>query len=79
MKRIRIIMASAFILAIGSAFITKASVSPVVNATYQQTAGVCSSLSTDCNATGTVTCGFQNIYQIQSSSSTCLTPLTQKN
>jgi hypothetical protein len=79
MKRVRILLASAIILAIGSAFVTKASVRPVVDATFQQTAGVCSSLSTDCNTTGLVACGFQNIYKIQSSSSTCLTPLTQKN
>jgi Family of unknown function (DUF6520) len=79
MKGTRIVLVGAFVLAIGSAFVTKASIKHPENATFQQSVGVCSPLTTNCVAIGSAACDFHNIYKFQSSSSTCLTPLSQRN
>jgi hypothetical protein len=79
MKRIRIAMVAAFVFAIGSAFVTKASVKPFAVA-YQQLPGVCQQITSNCNTSGSVACGA-TVYSSRTSPSTCdaTTILSQKD
>jgi uncharacterized protein YxeA len=79
MKRIKIVMASAFVLAIGSAFVTKASNKPSQFATYVQNASSCTSQPSDCNSTGLTGCEVHHIFKLQGNGVTCQMALTQKN
>jgi uncharacterized protein YxeA len=78
MKRTKIALVGAFLLAIGSAFVTKASVRPY-NAGFIQTSTNCTATSTDCNRTGTFACSI-TVYQAQGTpSTTCVTLLDKQN
>jgi Family of unknown function (DUF6520) len=78
MKRTRVALVGAFLLAVGSAFVTKASVRPY-NAGYTQTSTDCTAVATDCNTTGTFTCSIV-VYKDQGTpSTTCINLLTKQN
>jgi hypothetical protein len=79
MKRIRIAMVGAFVIAIGAAFVTKASVSSLQNAGFQVINGVCTPISTPCNTGGANLCdATQPVYQLKING-VCTTRLLHKN
>jgi hypothetical protein len=79
MNKFRTGMVGVFALAIGSAFITKASVKPYQNAGFQTINGVCSSISTPCNSGGANLCdAVQPVYQFKING-VCTTRLLHKN
>jgi hypothetical protein len=80
MKRMKIVMASAFVLAIGSAFVTKASNRPTQHLGFIQTATACTSINTPCVTTAAIACGA-TVYagQDPNDNSKCLTLLMKKN
>ena len=78
MKRIRIAMVAAFVFAIGSAFVTRASNEPKA-IEFLQTGTACTATNLNCTLTGAHLCSVSNAYQSQSPSNpaVCVTILSK--
>lgn len=74
MKKSKIVAFATILLAVGSAFVTKASSSKLDNAAFKQSGGLCVSTTTACGS-GSRACS-ESVYSSKLNATTCQNPIT---
>ncbi|MDP9042336.1 MAG: DUF6520 family protein [Bacteroidota bacterium] len=77
MKKLKLGIACAVVMALGSAFATKASDNKVFNVGYSQDGSLCNQITTACSTTGSNTC-TDGSYQTHVSNSLCSNPFLKR-